>query len=104
MARTQTAAAKKAPVIVSDESAVAQFSSETLKQHVNALKAALERKDQANADVKSTYAAAAKAGVPKGELKFIVEARDYSDDFKANVNIMREMLGQKSLFDLPTHH
>lgn len=89
-------------------SAVAMFSSETLKFHINKYMAAIEKKDQANADVKSALDAAEKAGIPKGELKFVVKHRKkkLSEDFKANVNIMNEMLGDLPLFSFrdPADH
>ncbi len=89
------------PAPANDSSAsVATFSSETLKKHLDAVKRAIEKKNQANADVKSALEAAEKAGVPKDELKFIANDKTtkYSDDFKATVNIMQEMLGQRPLF------
>ena len=102
MATTQVRKADAAPPTAAndDSKSIAVFSSDQLKKHLDAVKRAVEKKSQANADVKSALEAAEKAGVPKDELKFIASnsVAKYSDDFKATVNIMQEMLGQRPLF------
>lgn len=85
---------------VESTNGVAMFDSVALKKHVDAVMKAIEKKDQANADVQTAYAAADKAGIPVSELKFLIKNRKkkLSEDFKANVNIMNEMLGDLPLF------
>jgi len=74
--------------------------SKTVKTHFNAIKKAVEEKNAANAGVKSAYAAAKKAGIPKEELKFIIENKvpSKSDDFKDNVNELCLLLGRATIF------
>lgn len=92
---------EEAPIMQEEkESPVSIFTAEQLKGAVDKLHAAIDKKNQANADVKSAYDAAEKMGIPKQELKFLIKihTKPMSEDFKANVNIMNEMLGKQAVF------
>lgn len=100
MTRTAKIEKEKPVIAEQEEKSVSIFNSEQLKSAVDKLHAAIEKKNQANADVKSAYDAAEKMGIPKAELKFLIKihTKPMSEDFKANVNIMNEMLGKQAVF------
>ena len=88
-------------VLASKKDEETVFTKEKLKKHLDKVLAAKQRVHDANADVKSAFDAAEKDGIPRKELKMVVkeESNPVTDDFKATVNIMREMLGKMPLFE-----
>jgi hypothetical protein len=99
---TRTAKHEKEVIMNHEEElpSVSIFNSDQLKGAVEKLHAAIDRKNQANSDVRSAFDAAEKMGIPKAELKFIIKlhTKPLSEDFKATVNIMNEMLGKQAVF------
>jgi len=82
------------------------FTKDQLVKFKQQIESAIERKnrskevyDKDKGAVATAYANAAKAGVPKDELKFIIEKHSkYDEDFKQGVGALEEMLGLEPTF------
>lgn len=89
-----------------DGKGAAVFTKEQLVKFKETIEAALQKRnrskegyDRDKAAVTTAYNNAAKAGIPKDELKFIVEKHSsFDDDFKQGVGALEEMLGLQPTF------
>ena len=77
------------------------FTKEQLKKHYDKALACKQRMHDANADWKSALDAAEKSGIPKDAFKDVIKikTKPRSDERKAHVNIMLEMLGDQPEFN-----